>query len=87
VDVAELRETAPRPFAIVQDSPGTDEADLVVTGWGLQLVDRAVFVWCDTDTGQHASVGIFVSADSALWTVEMAGPARLVWMQPIEPGA
>jgi hypothetical protein len=86
MDLAKLRDTAPRPFAIVQDTPD-DDADLVVSGWGLQLVDRAIFAWCESDTGHRASVGVFTSADSALWMVEMAGPARLVWMHPIEPGA
>jgi hypothetical protein len=86
MDLDKLRETAPRPFAIVQD--GSDDAsDVVVTGWGLQLIDRAVFAWCDTDVDHRASVGLFASADSALWMAEMAGPVRLVWMQPIEPGA
>jgi hypothetical protein len=56
MDPAKLRENAPRPFAIVDDSPD-DGADVVVTGWGLQLTDRAVFAWCDADSGHRASVG------------------------------
>jgi hypothetical protein len=85
--LAKLRDAAPRPFAIVQDSRAEDGTDVVtVTGWGLQLTDRAVFTWCDTDTDDQTTVGIFTSAESALWTVEMAGPARLVWMHPVEPG-
>jgi hypothetical protein len=86
VDLGQLREAAPRPFAIVQDDPDSS-GDILVTGWGLQLIDGAIFAWCDTGADHRASVGAFASADSALWIAEMAGPARLVWMQSIEPSA
>jgi hypothetical protein len=87
MDLDKLRETAPRAFAIVQDPGGGPE--VMVIGWGLQLVDRAIFAWCgsDSEAGQRSSVGVFASADSALWMAEICRPARLVWMQSIEPGA
>ena len=97
MDLSKLRDEAPRPFAIVHEIPADDDGPdvLVVAGWGMQLADRAVFSWCDTETGDSSSVGVFSSAERALWMVELTAPARLVWMdrpaRPVcmasEPGA
>jgi hypothetical protein len=89
MDLSKLREMAPRPFAVVHEIPADDEGpeDLAVAGWGLQMNDRTFFAWSDTETGDRSSVGVFTSAERVLWMVEMIAPARLVWMEPTEPGA
>jgi len=87
VDLAKLRETAPRSFVIIwelSDDDGPD--DLAVIGWGLETTYRTIFAWSDAWTGDRPSIGLFSSAERVLGMVELIGPAQLVWMDSTEPG-
>ena len=77
-----LQAMAPRRFVILHEiEDQTCSTVPAVAGWGIQLSDRVVFVWCDPT--EAAAVSIFSSADRVLWMADLIAPAVLVWIDPV----
>lgn len=70
----------PRRFAVVREIE--DEDPPIVVDWGLQLTDGAVFIWCTAEGSD--SIAVVNSAEGAASLAGLAGPARLVWIDPAE---
>jgi hypothetical protein len=80
-DATDLRERAPRLFAILHEDPDT-EAEHVM-GYGMRLPDgTAAFVWTEPEGG----LGLFGTVDRLVALVCRSSLARLVWLGPAAEG-
>lgn len=82
MDVTDGRNLALHPFTIVREPDESDEFEVAVVAYGLELPDRsAVVVWAVNGDG-YGGVGQFSSPERALAVVGLANPDCLVRLVP-----